>query len=70
MGGGDFCRFDDLLIGGVQSSVTDIFPHSAGEKMRILQNHGNIGTQEGTINFFNGHAVNGDGSILNIIKTG
>ena len=29
----------DLLVGGVQLSITDIVPNSAGKQVGILQNH-------------------------------
>ena len=33
----DLCRLFNLLIGGVQSAVSDIFAYRTGEQMRILQ---------------------------------
>ena len=36
---GEFCRFQDVFMGGIQPAVADIFLDGPGEQMGILQDH-------------------------------
>ena len=60
VGGGDPGRLLHLLVGGVQPSVADVLPHSAGKEVGILEHHGDAAPEKGPVNPLQGHAVNGD----------
>ena len=58
----------DLLVRGVQTAVTDIVRHGAGEKVGILQNHAQ-GPAQGVLgNIPHIDAVVGNGTALDLIK--
>ena len=58
-----------LPVGGIQSSVPDIFPDCAGKEMGVLKHHGDIAAQVISGNIPDIHTVYGDLSFINVIKT-
>ena len=61
-------RFDTFFIGGVQTSVPDVFQNRTCEQMRILKNYGHTMAQITFADISNIDAVIGDGAVLNVIK--
>ena len=61
-------RLNDLFIGGIQSSVTDIFHDRPRKQMGVLKNHGDMAAQLVPLNMADINAVDGDGPALDIVE--
>ena len=61
-------RLNDLFIGGIQSSVTDVFHDRPRKQMGVLKNHGDMAAQLVPLNMADINAVDGDGPALDIVE--
>ena len=61
-------RLNDLFIGGIQSSVTDILHDRPRKQVGILKHHGNVAAQLVPLNMTDINAVDGDGPALDIVE--
>ena len=61
-------RLNDLFIGGIQSSVTDIFHDRSRKQVGILKHHGDMAAQLVPLNMADINAVDGDGPALDIVE--
>ena len=69
VGVGQLCRSDDLVIRGIQLSVTDILHNCPDKQVRILQYHTKGMAQIRLFDFVDVDAVVADFPVLNIVKT-
>ena len=58
-----------FLIGSIQLAVADIFHHSAGKQMGVLQHNAKASAQIGLFDLLNVNAIIQDRALLNIVKT-
>ena len=68
MGIGKLCGGDTFLIGGVQSSVTDIVHDGSGKEMGVLEDDSQRAAQIGLADFIDVDAVIADFAVLDIVK--
>ena len=61
-------RLNDLFIGGIQSSVTDIFHDRPRKQMGVLKHHGDMAAQLVPLNMADINAVDSDGPALDIVE--
>ena len=66
---GKFCSCNDLFIGGIKFSVTDVFHDSCGKQVCILQYDAEGMTQIVFFNLIDIDTIVADLTILNIIET-
>ena len=68
VGRGGFGGLHHLLVGGVGATVSDVLHDGAREQVRILQNHGDVAPQLIPLVGTDVHAVDGDGSLVDIVE--
>ena len=62
------CGLYDLVIGGIQAAVADIFSHSTRKEVGILQDHGNIFAQMLSLIGRERFTVDRNASLFNIVE--